>query len=917
LFTDMVDSVAMERRLGTEAYSRLLMRHHQLFRDALARVDGGKIHLDTGDGFFAEFTTAAGAVNAALLFQMLIRENKWESEAPKVRVGLHLGQFAEIRPDPMSPGKIIGIPVSMASRVMGLAQGGQILMTRQVYDDARQFIREHPRGSSGRAPPELRWEPHGAYFFKGSDQATEIFEVGAAGFAPLTAPPQTDKARSAASADRAEGGGPARRPLVGGLLAALLGLALWSLPFGEPWVNTSYDYLFRFSSRVPANPTNKLALILLDNAACEALKQSRTNWDRGLHAELLDKLTEARSSLVVFDINFLKPRNEQADSALAAAMKRHGKVVLMDALDDSMRFPGVDISEKILLPNKIFLDSAAAHGIGGAAAEELGIVRFHWPFPYRADEQVHSLPWAAARLAGANLEGVSRQPWLRYYGERAAWETFSYHMALSNAVTHFRDRIVFIGNDPQYGSHVEPEKDKFCTPYTRWTNEPVGGVKILATTFLNLLNRDWLLRPHWIIEGLLFVLTGLLAGGGLCFLNRTLAIALALPLFIAVTFAGVSLSYYTRYWFPWLIVAGAQIPCGLVWACLTARAGVGSPATFASQKPDQQAVEPMLSPAAAMQISGNIKAQATAECEFPKSTREIIAPLKPFLGAPETPDYELFNPPFGEGAFGKVWLVRNAIGQWQALKAVYEAKFGANPRPYETEFKGIQRYKPVSDKHPGLLRVDFVSKKKREGYFYYVMELGDAMGGGWDKNPRLYKPRDLATVRAMAPGRRLPLQECVRIGLALSEALEFLHQQGLTHRDIKPQNIIFVNGHPKLADVGLVAEIRPTDEERTNVGTPGYMPPPPELPGSPQADVYGLGMVLFVVSSGRDPVFFQEVSAALRESGNDQACEGLNKVILKACQPDRNLRYAAAAEMRTELLNIDPGPHQNKKAEQR
>src|SRR6266498_732870 len=99
LFTDMVDSLALERRLGTEAYARLLKSHHQLFQQALQAVGAGKIHFDSGDGFLSEFGTAAEAVNAALLFQSLLRETKWESDSPKVRIGIHQGQLAEIRVD--------------------------------------------------------------------------------------------------------------------------------------------------------------------------------------------------------------------------------------------------------------------------------------------------------------------------------------------------------------------------------------------------------------------------------------------------------------------------------------------------------------------------------------------------------------------------------------------------------------------------------------------------------------------------------------------------------------------------------------------------------------------------------------------------------------------------------------------------
>src|SRR5262245_49339646 len=100
-----------------------------------------------------------------------------------------------------------------------------------------------------------------------------------------------------------------------------------------------------------------------------------------------------------------------------------------------------------------------------------------------------------------------------------------------------------------------------------------------------------------------------------------------------------------------------------------------------------------------------MKAEAFRQDERELRSEGAVVNTAAEANRPEAPDYEVIDPPFGQGAYGKVWLVRNAVGQWQALKAVYLENFGANVHAYEREFTGIMKYKPVSDRHPALLRV--------------------------------------------------------------------------------------------------------------------------------------------------------------------------------------------------------------------
>src|SRR5207244_7380868 len=100
-----------------------------------------------------------------------------------------------------------------------------------------------------------------------------------------------------------------------------------------------------------------------------------------------------------------------------------------------------------------------------------------------------------------------------------------------------------------------------------------------------------------------------------------------------------------------------------------------------------------------------------------------------------------------------------------------------------------------------------------------------------------------------------PAEQSIRPGGVLTEALEALHTHGLTHRDIKPSNIIFTEGVPKLADIGLVA----ASGQQSFVGTEGYVPP--EGPGTPQADLYSLGKLLYETCTGKDRLDFPEIDS--------------------------------------------------------
>ena len=168
------------------------------------------------------------------------------------------------------------------------------------------------------------------------------------------------------------------------------------------------------------------------------------------------------------------------------------------------------------------------------------------------------------------------------------------------------------------------------------------------------------------------------------------------------------------------------------------------------------------------------------------------------------PDHELVRR-IGRGSYGEVWLARTMMGTYRAVKIVHRKAF-QHDRPFERELAGIQKFEPISRSHEGFIDVLQVGQNREAGYFYYVMEIGDDEQNGQRINPESYSPKTLAkelTSRGMSP-----FEECLQIGLSLSNALAHLHRRGLIHRDVKPSNIMLRNqdGKPVLIDFGAVKE---------------------------------------------------------------------------------------------------------------
>lgn len=169
LFSDIENSTYATEMLGEQSYSKLRHIHDELFIRIMTHDSSGKIIKEIGDSFLCVFSEPSTAVLRAIEFQKAIHSNRTNLTLGdftlKVKIGIHIGQVAlenNFAPD------IFGRHVNRASRIQSIANGGQILTSQSIWENAVGWIQSHEETN-------INWISYGKVKLKGIKEGVNIY----------------------------------------------------------------------------------------------------------------------------------------------------------------------------------------------------------------------------------------------------------------------------------------------------------------------------------------------------------------------------------------------------------------------------------------------------------------------------------------------------------------------------------------------------------------------------------------------------------------------------------------------------------------------------------------------------------------------------------------------------------------------
>jgi len=257
----------------------------------------------------------------------------------------------------------------------------------------------------------------------------------------------------------------------------------------------------------------------------------------------------------------------------------------------------------------------------------------------------------------------------------------------------------------------------------------------------------------------------------------------------------------------------------------------------------------------------------------------------------------------GKGAMGIVYLAKDPlIGRLVALKTIRTAAHADDDEAKEFQQRFIREAQAAGIlNHPSIVTVHDIGQDEATGTSFIAMEYVEG--------------QNLKEV--LAQGRTLSFEQLGDIIVQVAEALDFAHAKGIVHRDVKPANIILLDGNrAKITDFGI-AKIASGGANLTStgqfLGTPNYMAPE-QIRGAPvdgRTDLFSLGICLYECLTRRKPFggdsltsisykIVHEPFPPLHEI-NPQIPDGFEDVVSNCLQKDPSKRYQRGKELAVAL----------------
>lgn len=267
-------------------------------------------------------------------------------------------------------------------------------------------------------------------------------------------------------------------------------------------------------------------------------------------------------------------------------------------------------------------------------------------------------------------------------------------------------------------------------------------------------------------------------------------------------------------------------------------------------------------------------------------------------------DYQILRE-IGNGGFGKVYLAEKD-GKFCALKEIRGAIANREAGAIKTFGESLLE-KPIRNIVP------IFESFQEGGALYYSMPLSDGVEPEVSPLDKSWRPKTLEYVISGQINRKkwFTREDVASIFIPIIRAVGELNERNIVHRDIKPANVLFFNGAPTLADIGLMTY---DGKSLSASGTPDYMPPTWYLKTRGKPDMWGVGATLFAFLTSNTPDCLGRTAYMWPPQGKNGmptrdivAWEKFHNVIFRITSQEAKERYIRFSDIADDIKKIADG----------